>query len=152
LYQAWSNWGIALSDQARTKTGAEADTLFAEAVEKYAEALRIKPDDHEAWSNWGVALSEQAKTKTGAEADTLFAQAAEKYAEVLRIKPGYRKAQFNMACLYALRAAPENAVQWLHKWADGNPAATKSKIQDDDDFDPIRETETFKQFLTGLPS
>ena len=67
------NWGNALSDQAKTKSGAEADRLFAQAGEKYAEVLRIKPDKHEALYNWGNALAAQAKTKSGAEADRLFA-------------------------------------------------------------------------------
>ena len=86
-HEALNFLGTALSAQAKTKTGAEADGLFAQAGEKYAAALRIKPDKHEALDNWGNALSDQAKTKTGAEADGLFAQAGEKYAAALRIKP-----------------------------------------------------------------
>jgi hypothetical protein len=66
---------------------AEADRLFGLASEKYAEALKIKPDMHGTLNNWGAALTEQAKTKTGAEADRLFGLASEKYAEALKIKP-----------------------------------------------------------------
>ena len=88
-------WGNALSNQAETKSGSEADTLFAQASEKYAEAVRIKPEMHEAWYSWGNALSNQAKTKSGPEADTLFAQASEKYAEAVRIKPEKHEAWYN---------------------------------------------------------
>jgi Tfp pilus assembly protein PilF len=72
-----NNWGIALSDQAKTKTGDEADRLFALAGEKYAAALAIKPDKHESLNGWGNALSDQAKTKAGDEADRLLALAGE---------------------------------------------------------------------------
>jgi len=67
--------------KAEAKEGAEADELFKQAGEKYAEALKIKPDKHEAFYNWGLALAAWAQKKEGAEADELFKQAGEKYAE-----------------------------------------------------------------------
>jgi cytochrome c-type biogenesis protein CcmH/NrfG len=88
-------WGDVLTAQAQAKSGAEADALFQLAGEKYAQALRIKPDMHEALNNWGVALSDQARTKTGAEADALFQLAGEKYAQALRIKPDMHEALYN---------------------------------------------------------
>ena len=87
--------GNDLSEQAKTKEGAEADGLFAQAGEKYAAALVIKPDKHEALNNWGNAIAAQAKTKKGAEADGLFAQAGEKYAAALVIKPDKHDALYN---------------------------------------------------------
>jgi tetratricopeptide (TPR) repeat protein len=86
------NWGNALSDQATTKQGAEADRLFAEAGAKYEAALKIKPDKHEAFNNWGNALFDQAKTKQGGEADRLFAEAGAKYEAALKIKPDKHEA------------------------------------------------------------
>jgi hypothetical protein len=61
--------GNLLSDQAKTKTGDEADRLFALAGEKYAAALVIKIDMHHALYNWATVLSDQAKTKTGEDED-----------------------------------------------------------------------------------
>jgi len=84
---ALSIWGNALSNQAKTKTGEEADQLFEEAGRKCAEALRLEPLDSGALNNWAVALSDQAKTKTGEEADRLFEEAGGRYAEALRLKP-----------------------------------------------------------------
>jgi cytochrome c-type biogenesis protein CcmH/NrfG len=92
---ALNNWGIALSRQAKTKAGEEADRLFEEAGRKYAEALRLKPDYPEALSNWGAALYGQAKTKAGEDADRLFEEAGRKYAEALRLKPDYHEALSN---------------------------------------------------------
>ncbi|MCL9999012.1 MAG: SIR2 family protein [Erythrobacter sp.] len=79
--------GNSLSDQANTKQGDEADTLFTAAGAKYAAALAIKPGIYEALTNWGIALADQAETKQGDEADALFAAAGEKYAAALAIKP-----------------------------------------------------------------
>ncbi|OSZ71955.1 hypothetical protein CAP39_00775 [Sphingomonas sp. IBVSS1] len=95
LSGAFNNWGNTLSDQAMGKTGPEADSLFAEAGAKYAEAVRIKPDDHEVWYNWGIALSDQARGTTGPEAGALLAEASAKYAEAVRIKPDYHEAWNN---------------------------------------------------------
>jgi cytochrome c-type biogenesis protein CcmH/NrfG len=92
---ALNNWGVALSNRAKTKTGEEADRLFEQAGRKYAEALRLKPDYHEALSNWGAALSDQAKTKAGEEADRLFEESGRKYAEALRLKPDFLEALNN---------------------------------------------------------
>src|ERR1017187_5079195 len=92
---ALNTGGIALSRQAKTKAGEEADRLFEEAGRKYAEALRLKPDYPEALSNWGAALYGQAKTKAGEDADRLFEEAGRKYAEALRLKPDYHEALSN---------------------------------------------------------
>ncbi|MBI3923321.1 MAG: hypothetical protein HY318_18010, partial [Armatimonadetes bacterium] len=87
--------GNALSDQAETKQGAEADRLFVEACQMYAAAVKIKPDYHDAVNNWGFALSSQAETKEGAEADRLFGEAYQKYGKALEIKPDNHKALYN---------------------------------------------------------
>jgi len=84
---AYISQGNALFDQAKMKSGAEADKLFAQVWEKYKAALDIKPDKHEALYNWGNALSDQANMKSGEEADRLFSLASEKYKAALDIKP-----------------------------------------------------------------
>ncbi|HKY28293.1 MAG TPA: hypothetical protein VJM12_10135, partial [Pyrinomonadaceae bacterium] len=48
-----------------TKSGEEADRLWAQAGEKYEAALKIKPDKDDALYNWGIALAKQARTKSG---------------------------------------------------------------------------------------
>ncbi|MDA1109342.1 MAG: hypothetical protein O3A78_05920, partial [Nitrospinae bacterium] len=50
-HEALNNWGLALHEHAKTKTGEEADELFVKAREKYQEALKIKPDMYEALFN-----------------------------------------------------------------------------------------------------
>src|SRR3989304_1706041 len=87
--------GNSLSDQAETKTREKADRLFAQAVEKYQAALKIKPDMYEALYNWGLALCKQAETKTREKADRLFALAGEKCQAALKIKPDKHEALNN---------------------------------------------------------
>jgi len=86
------NWGVALYAEAKTERGAEAFRLFEAAGQKFAEALRIKPDYHDALGSWGDALTAQANTEQGAEADQLFEAAGQKFADALRIKPDYHQA------------------------------------------------------------
>ena len=93
--QNLNNWGAALSAQAKTKTGKEADRLFKLSYEKYKAALAIKPHLHEALNNWGSVLSDQAKTKTGKGAVRLFNLAYEKYKAALAIKPDKHEALNN---------------------------------------------------------
>jgi Tfp pilus assembly protein PilF len=108
---AINNWGAALSDQAKTKDGAEANWLFEAAGDKFAEVLRIKPDNHEALYNWGNALSARAKTKDGAEADALFEAAGQKYAEAMRIKPDNHEALNNWGAALAIQARTKHAAE-----------------------------------------
>jgi tetratricopeptide (TPR) repeat protein len=111
---ALNNWGMALSDQAKTKAGEEADRLFEEAGRKYAEALRLKPDYHVALGNWGNALSRQAKTKGGEDADRLFEEAGRKYTEALRLKPDFSEALSNWGAALSGQAKTKTGEEVEH--------------------------------------
>ncbi|MEO1263912.1 MAG: SIR2 family protein, partial [Bacteroidota bacterium] len=89
------NWGTSLGNLAQAKGGEEAERLYAQAFEKFAEAVRIKPDKHEALNNWGTSLGNLAQAKGGEEAERLYAQAFEKFAEAVRIKPDKHEALYN---------------------------------------------------------
>ena len=95
MHDALYNWGNTLSKQANTKTGEDADRLYALAGEKFEAALAIEPDKHEALNNWGAGLGSQAKTKTGEDADRLYALAGEKFEAALVIKPDKHEALTN---------------------------------------------------------
>ncbi|UCF81419.1 MAG: hypothetical protein JSV08_03135 [Acidobacteriota bacterium] len=75
--KAYLYWGDVLLDLDLTKN-------FRESLDKYAEAVRLKPDYHEAYSNWGTALSVVAKEKKD---EALFQESFTKYAEAVRIEP-----------------------------------------------------------------
>ena len=92
---AYYNWGNALYDLAKTKSGSEAEELYKEACKKYDKAITYKQDYHEAYYNWGVALMKLAKTKSGNEAEELYNEAIKKYKEAIKIKKDYQEAYNN---------------------------------------------------------
>ena len=109
MHMALNNWGNALLAQAKTKQGEAADRLFEAAYQKYAEALKLKPDMHEALNNWGNALGAQAKTKQGEAADRLFEAAYQKYAEALKLKPDCTRRSTTGAMRWVIRPRPSRA-------------------------------------------
>ena len=93
--EAFCNWGTALSDLAKTKSGSEAEKLYNEAFEKYQYATEYKPNFYDAYNNWGTALSDLAKTKSGSEAEKLYNEAFEKYQYATEYKPNYYQSYNN---------------------------------------------------------
>ena len=89
------NWGTSLLRLAENKKGTEAEELSNQAIEKYKNALDIKPDYHIAYNNWGNALCGLAKHKKGKEAKELSNQGIEKYKKAIEIKPDYFTAYHN---------------------------------------------------------
>jgi len=57
---------------------------YEEACEKYAEIVKLRPEDFWAYSNWGAALANWAKVKGD---EKLFKQACEKFEQAFRIGP-----------------------------------------------------------------
>ncbi|MFP2908093.1 TPR end-of-group domain-containing protein, partial [Pyxidicoccus sp. 3LFB2] len=145
MHEALNNWGSALSDWAKTKTGAEADRLFAQAGEQHAEALRLKPDKHEALNNWGVALLEQAKRKAGTEAEFLFNQAHDKFNQAEVLKPGM--GSYNLACVAALTGQAEDCRVWLTRAHEHGDLPSREHLENDSDMDPVRKHSWFTAFL-----
>jgi hypothetical protein len=77
----------------------EGDRLFEQAGQKFAEAIRIKPDMHDAFSNWGNGLVIQAKLKGNTpEADRLFKEANAKLKQVETLKHGF--GAYIQSCLH----------------------------------------------------
>jgi Tfp pilus assembly protein PilF len=137
--------GNAFSDQAKTKSGAEADRLFDLAGEKYEAALKIKPDKHEALNNWGNALLEQAKTKSGVEADRLFDLAREKCLATDAIVPG--KGAYNLACISALQGQEAECREWLEKSKTHGELPSRDHMLKDADLASVRDKDWFQALI-----
>jgi len=75
FYLTFHFWGRALHFQGD----------YSGAIEKYQEAVKIKPDDYQALHNWGVALANLGD----------YPGAIEKYEEALKIKPDFCEALIN---------------------------------------------------------
>ena len=93
--EAYNNWGNALMELAKIKSGSEAEKLYKEAFEKYKLATTYKKDLHQAYYNWGVALCQLAKTKSGSEAEKLYKEAFEKYKLATTYKKDLHQAYYN---------------------------------------------------------
>ena len=110
--EAYNNWGNALMELAKIKSGSEAEKLYKEAFEKYKLATTYKKDKHKAYYNWGNALCQLAKTKSGSEAEKLYKEAFEKYKLATTYKKDKHKAYYNWG----------NALVKLAKTKSGNKA------------------------------
>jgi tetratricopeptide (TPR) repeat protein len=143
-------WGMALSDWAKIKAGAEADALLVQACEKYQQVVSIDENDNFTLYRWGSDLLQWAKTKEGAEADALLTQAGEKFEKLILIQPDHRASLYNLGCVAALRSKAEEAVTTLEKWKSSDPEANKAKLDEDSDFDLIRNDPRFQAFRDGL--
>ncbi|MBI3694833.1 MAG: tetratricopeptide repeat protein [Acidobacteria bacterium] len=61
----FANMAEAQSNLAATKTGAEQQAVMAKALENYAKAIELKPDDAAYHNNYGLALSKMGKFPEG---------------------------------------------------------------------------------------
>jgi Tfp pilus assembly protein PilF len=122
--------------------------LFREASEKYAEAVRLKPDMHEAFNNWGSMLAAQAQQHPGAERDALLDQAEDKLKRAEAVKQG--SGAYNLACLAALRGQEGECRQWLETGRQAGALPDRAHLESDADLDPVRETDWFRDLIASL--
>ena len=108
---AFCNWGSALSDLAKTKSGIEAEKVYKESFKKYQKAIECKPDYHEAYNNWGNALMKLAETKSGIEAEKLYDEAIEKYQKAIEYKPDYYEAYYNWGATLSDLAETKSGIE-----------------------------------------
>lgn len=116
---AYHNWGVALVELAKTKSGNEAEELYKEAFEKYKLATKYKMDFHEAYYSWGLALCLLAETKSGTEAEELYKEACKKYDEAITYKQDYHEAYYSwgLALMVLAEIKSGNEAEELHKEA-----------------------------------
>jgi tetratricopeptide (TPR) repeat protein len=99
--EALSNWGLALADEAK-RADRNSDLFREEAIRKYSESYRLKPDS-KVLSNWGNVLIDQAKAEDGEVAEQLFEEADLKFAEALRLEPDSPEAHNNWGTALGVR-------------------------------------------------
>ena len=147
-HEALINWGNALGNQAKTKSGEDADRLFEAAAEKYAQALAIKPDKREALNNWGATLSAQAKTKSGDMRRDIFTRAIDLLSQAETA--GYKEVYYNLACVYALGGDEEATERYLLAAKEHGTLPDRAFVEDDPDFSEVRNQDWFVRFLDEL--
>ena len=143
--EAFCNWGTALSDLAKTKSGSEAEKLYHEAFEKYQWAIEYKPDFYDAYNNWGTALIYLAQIKSDSEAEELCDEAIEKYQQAILY--GGDPSTYILACLYALRNRKEEALKYLDHALSREEVSVKL-VEEDNDWNSLRDDPDFKRLLS----
>jgi NAD-dependent SIR2 family protein deacetylase/TPR repeat protein len=93
------NWGYALSERSKLKSGDDATKrLFDEARAHYATARDLDPNDHEVYYNLGNLLGDRADVvEDEAEAIALLREAVEQYDAALKINPEDADILINLA-------------------------------------------------------
>jgi tetratricopeptide (TPR) repeat protein len=132
-HEAYSNWGVSLSNLALRSEGKQISRLLQESIEKYKKAIEIKPDEHEAYNNWGSTLFELARRSEGEQMTRLFQESFEKYKKATEIKPDKYDAYYNWGTALssmAQRSEGEQATQIFQESSEKFKKATDFKPDD----------------------
>ena len=137
----------ALADMAHGLSGKQRAQAFADAGEKYAAALEIKPDMHEALNNWGSALIHQAHDLSGKDREACLEKAEQKVREAARIsgKPNY-----NLACVLALQGRTDSALDALEECERAGRLPSADHMEGDADLEGLRDQPRFAALLGRL--
>ena len=93
----------------------------------------------------------QGKAASDADArEHWYAEAEKKVARALEIAPRHVVYWFNKACLASLRQDVKACVDALEQWRDCKPDASSAELDNDPDFDNVRDTPEFQEFRKKL--
>jgi serine/threonine protein kinase/Flp pilus assembly protein TadD len=118
---------------------ADADAACRKALEVVEKHLALHPDDARAWYLGAVACCQAGEAQRGLE----WAGRA------LAMDPDEPVTLYNVACVYALQGAPEQALDCLEK-AVRNGFAHKAWIEHDSDLNSLRDHPRYRALLTRL--
>ena len=108
MYQAFTNWGVALQIRGQLTRGNERDEAFAEAIEKHKAAFELDPNHYSNLNNWAVTLIRQTRYKREAEGRKLLSKARGKLELALKISPYLPEALLNLAIVLVEQAKIED--------------------------------------------
>lgn len=138
-------WGGALSAWG---TQTKEERLFKDSFDKFKTASKLDPDNAGVYNDWAYALMELGKMNNNTKKYAKEAEALLKKTEKL----GEQMGAYNLACLYSLQGKKKEAIGWLHtmvtkKYENEMPTISRDKFDEDKDFDSIRESDEFIEFL-----
>ncbi|MCD4817634.1 MAG: leucine-rich repeat domain-containing protein, partial [Candidatus Cloacimonetes bacterium] len=154
----YNYWGVALSNFAKTKDNKEAEDIYENAIRKYDQAIKIKPDDSCAYYNKILVLYVLAENKT--KPGKLFSRAKEYFKQTLDLKPNREK----LLQIVKAEAKPNETTKWIRSNAvniilkidnpeyEGNVNFNKNVIWNDLDDTKLIDISILKEikFLTKL--
>lgn len=116
------------------------DGHVAEATELLERAVLMDSARAGAWANLGVGRAESRR----------FGLAIEALRRSLTLQPRYQFARYALAEVYALMGEDEAAVVPLQELVQGR-SHYLPRVLTERTFDPIRDSEIFKEFLASVP-
>ncbi len=147
-YKTKFNLGAALVEFSKTKTGDSVDDILDEACKAYEEVVNATPKSHEAMACLGIALLQRATLNNGQKADELLELATEKLRTADSLVNGC--ACYNLACMAALNGNETDCQKWLKDSQAHGQLPSLQHIDEDKDFDSVRDKEWFKEFRASL--
>lgn len=138
-------WGSALSAWGiQTKE----ERLFKDSFDKFKTASKLDPDNASVYNDWAYALMELGKINNNTKK---YAKEAEELLKKTE-KLGEQLGAYNLACLYSLQGKKKEAMEWLRKmmtkkYENEMQNVSRDKFDEDKDFDNIRESDEFIEFL-----
>ena len=143
--KALLTWGIGLLEFSIIRETNEKEKLIKKAIDKIKKSININNSNPDAINNLGIALLGLAKIKKGRRKERLLRRAIDKFSLIKNNLP--EKAYYNKACAYSLLNEKENAIVWLEKFLSKNETLSKENVLSDEDFDNIKNSETFINLL-----
>lgn len=142
---AYYLWGTALTAVANENGN---EKTYKEAFEKFKKASKLEPDNAGVYNDWACSLMGLAKEKKKIKSYASQAESLLKKTEKL----GSQSGAYNLACVYSLLNKKDKAIEWLNtmmdkKYKDEMQNLTRSVFDQDEDFDNIRQSNEFIEFL-----
>jgi tetratricopeptide (TPR) repeat protein len=148
LAQSLYNWGFALLQQAKTKSGEAAIKRYEEAVNKFSFCATVDPNFLGAAIDGGVALMELARIKAVAIDDSLYVSAKEHFERAESIHKG--TAVYNLACIYALMENDDACQAALLDAVKHGNLPSEQEVLQDPDLDKVKTKSWFLDFIESL--
>jgi Tfp pilus assembly protein PilF len=119
-YAIWANLAESYAGSAGTKTGADQLALQEKAVQSYAKALELKPDDAGAYNNLALLYAKALK----------FKEAEDSCVKAAALDPGNGgKCYFNIGAILTNKGQSEPAGQAFKRSLDADPKNPEAHYQ-----------------------
>ena len=148
----WYNWGTLCVKRGDAATDNRVrDAWYNKAEDKFRKATKINPNHAASWNNWSILCMSQGKATSDADTrEHWYAEADKNLTKALDIAPRYASAWFNKACLASLRQDVKTCVDALEQWRTYDSNASTYLLDNDSDFDNVRDTPEFQEFRKKL--
>lgn len=140
-------WGHALLHQAKSKSGAEAQALYRDAILKFTFCLTLEPNYLAAAIDGGVCHMDMARLEGAAKNAETYLKAQQEFERANSIQAG--AASYNLACIHALRGENDACLQALENARDKGSLPDTQDILNDPDMAGVANQTWFVEFIAA---